>query len=114
LPDGGLSALLGDGGLMGGILDASRDNPLGELICAPEAKLGSPCGGTSQGCILPSLGGACICLNGVYLCPADTTAGPKTCPADAATGTACTSPLTTCIGTGATACICGLGTYTCL
>jgi hypothetical protein len=114
LPDGGLAVLLGDGGIMGGILDAPRDSPLGELICAPEAKLGTPCGGSSQGCILPSLGGACICLNGVYLCPADTTSGPRTCPADATTGSACTSPLTTCLGAGTTACICGLGTYTCL
>ncbi len=113
LPDGGLPALLGDSGLLNGILDAPRDSVLGQVICGSEAKLGAPCPTTSQGCVLPSLGGACLCANGIYLCPANTTAGPQTCPTGATTGAACTAPLTTCVGGGAAACICGLGTYTC-
>jgi hypothetical protein len=112
LPDGGLGALLGDGGILGGILDAPRDNLLGQIICGPEVKTGTSCPSTVPGCVLESAGGACICLNGFFVCPASTGA-PGACPKGAATGVTCTSILTTCIGGGATACICGIGTYTC-
>jgi hypothetical protein len=113
VPDGGLSELLGDSGIIGGIMDAQRDGLIGLLVCGPEAKLGAACSTASTGCVLPSLGGACLCLNGVYLCPTSTTNGPSVCPAGATTGARCTAPLTTCTGGGATACLCGLGTYTC-
>ncbi len=113
LPDGGLSALLGDSGVLGGILDAPRDSLLGQIICGPEAKLGAPCSSDTPGCLLPSLGGACACVGGTYLCPLNTSAGPSTCPPDAATGKSCISPLSTCIGGSANGCVCGLGTYVC-
>lgn len=113
LPDGGLSALLGDSGILGGILDAPRDNLLGQVICGPDAKLGAPCSTDTPGCLLPSLGGACACLSGTYLCPRNPNAGPTACPVGAASGVSCLSPLSTCIGGGANACVCGLGTYTC-
>jgi hypothetical protein len=113
LPDGGLNALLGDSGILGGILDAPRDSLLGQLICGPEAKLGAACSSDTPGCILQSAGGACLCMNGNYLCPLDTSTGPQTCPKSAATGSSCFSPLSVCIGGGANACICGLGSYTC-
>jgi hypothetical protein len=112
LPDGGLVALLGDSGIIGGILDAPRDSLLGQIICGPEAKVAAPCATGSQACVLPSLGGACLCVSGIYLCPADTTSGPQTCPANAATGVACSLVLTTCTN-ASVACICGLGTYSC-
>jgi hypothetical protein len=115
LPDGGLSAIFGDGGLWAEILDASRDNLLGQVLCDSKVKSGDTCSSTTTiGCLLPSLGGACACLNGTYLCPANTSQSPQPCPAGAATGTTCLSLLSTCIGGSANACICGLGTYTCL
>jgi hypothetical protein len=113
LPDGGLSALLGDSGILGGILDAPRDSLLGQIICGPEAKLGAKCSTDTPGCLLPSLGGACACLSGTYLCPLNPNAGPTACPTGAASGVKCISPLSTCIGGGANACVCGLGAYTC-
>lgn len=113
LPDGGISALLGDSGILNGILDAPRDSMLGRLICGPEAKLGAKCARDTQPCLLPSLGGACTCVSGTYVCPFDTTSEPQPCPSGAATGGSCLSPLAVCIGGGANACIC-LGTYTCL
>ena len=113
LPDGGLSALLGDSGILGGILDAPRDSLLGQIICGPEARLGGHCSTNTPGCLLPSLGGACACISGTYLCPLNTSAGPAACPPGAGTGKSCISPLSTCIGGSANGCICGLGTYTC-
>lgn len=113
LPDGGLSLLLGDGGLLAGILDAPRDNVLGRIICGPEVRLGGACSTSDVGCLLPSLGGACACVSGFYLCPTNTAAGPTTCPAGAVTGSSCLTLLSTCIGGSANACVCGLGTYTC-
>ena len=113
-PDGGLSAILGDSGILAGILDAPRDSLLGQIICGSEAKLGAPCSSaTIPGCLLPSLGGVCACVNSTYLCPLNTSQGPQTCPAGAATGMTCISPLSTCIGGSTNGCICGLGTYTC-
>ena len=116
LPDGGISSLFGDSGILGGILDAPRDSLLGQVICDPEAKLGAACSNAMPGCLLPSLGGACACINGNYLCPLNTAAGPQACPKGAATGSTCISPLSVCIGGGANACLCGgLGglVYTC-
>jgi hypothetical protein len=113
LPDGGISALLGDSGILGGILDAPRDSMLGQLICGPEARFGAPCSAGTQGCLLPSLGGACACISGTYLCPLNPEQGPTACPKQAVSGAACISPLSVCIGGGANACICGLGSYTC-
>ena len=114
LGDGGLSALLGDGGLLSGILDARRDSVLGQVICGPEARLGAPCSASTLVCVLPSLGGVCSCIGGTFLCPANTNAAPTLCPKGTQTGSACNSPLSTCVGGGANACVCGLGTYTCL
>jgi len=113
LPDGGLSELIGDSGIVGGIMDAQRDGLVGQVFCGPEVKVGAACSTASTGCILPSLGGACLCLAGVYLCPTSTSSGPSVCPTGVATGARCTAPLTTCAGGGAAACFCGLGTYTC-
>jgi hypothetical protein len=113
LPDGGLAALLGDSGVLGGILDAPRDSLIGQVFCGPEARLGATCSNDAPGCILPSLGGGCLCVNGYYLCPLNPNQGPTACPAGAATGTLCLSPLSVCIGGGANACICGLGSFTC-
>jgi hypothetical protein len=112
LPDGGLSALLGDSGVLGGILDAPRDSMIGQIICGPEAKLGAQCSTDQPVCLLPSLGGACYCANGNYLCPLDPTAGPQACPKGATSGASCVNPLAVCIGGGANACIC-TGTYMC-
>jgi hypothetical protein len=106
LPDGGLSSLFGGGGLISGGL-------AGMIVCGPEAKLGAKCSGDVPGCLLPSLGGVCVCISGTYLCPQNTTAGPTACPPGAATGKTCTSPLSACVG-GAAGCICGPGTYFCL
>jgi hypothetical protein len=113
LGDGGLPPLVGDGGLLNGILDGPRDSFVGQVLCGPEVRLGAPCSASALGCLLPSLGGACACVGGAYLCPTNTNAAPAPCPKGAATGDRCTSPLSTCIGGGATACICGLGSYTC-
>ena len=113
LPDGGLSSLLGDSGILGGILDAPRDSLLGQIVCGPDARLGASCSTDMPGCLLPSLGGACACISGMYLCPNNPAEGPTACPKGAATGTRCTSMLSVCIGGGANACICGVGTYTC-
>ena len=113
LPDGGLPALLGDSGILGGILDAPKDSLLGQVFCGTEARLGASCSASTPGCILPSLGGACLCVNGTYLCPLNTSQGPTSCPAGAATGKTCLSPLAVCIGDGANACLCGLGTFNC-
>ena len=113
LPDGGLPALLGDGGLLSGILDARRDSILGQVVCGPEVRLGAPCSASAIGCLLPSLGGACACVGGSYICPGNPNAAPAPCPKGAQTGSSCNSPLSTCIGGSANACICGLGTYTC-
>jgi hypothetical protein len=113
LPDGGISALLGDSGILGGILDAPRDSLLGQVFCGPEAKLGASCSTEIPVCLLPSLGGACLCLSGTYVCPINTTQGPTACPKGAATDVRCTSIMSVCIGGGANACICGVGTYTC-
>ena len=112
LPDGGIAALLGDSGILGGIMDAPRDSLLGQIICPPEARLGAKCDSDSLPCLLPSLGGICTCVSGTYLCPLDPTSEPQACPPGAATGGTCISPLAVCIGGGANACIC-LGTYTC-
>jgi hypothetical protein len=113
LPDGGLSALIGDSGILGGILDAPRDSLLGQLICGPEVRLLAPCSPNTPPCLLPSAGGICACTNGNYLCPLNTTDGPLPCPPGATTGSPCLSPLSFCIGGGANACMC-IGTYTCL
>jgi hypothetical protein len=107
VPDGGL------GGLLGGILDAPRDNPLGLILCGPEVRLGASCSSSVLGCVLPSLGGICLCTSGVYVCPLNT--GPlQDCPRGAATGTTCISPLSACLGGSGFGCICELGTYACL
>jgi hypothetical protein len=112
LPDGGLSTIFGDGGILAGILDAPRDSLLGQIICGSQVKLGAPCSSATPGCVLPSFGGACACVGGTYLCPLNTDA-PRACPAGAATGTICISPLSACIGGSANGCICGQGTYIC-
>jgi hypothetical protein len=113
LPDGGLSALLGDGGLLGGILDAPRDNLLGLVLCGPEVRMGASCSGDVPGCLLTSLSGLCACVSGTYICPLNT--GPaQPCPPGAATGTSCFSPLAACLGGSGIGCICGMGSYTCL
>jgi len=133
LPDGGLLALIEgnsilggildsgilggilDSGTLGGIMDASRDGLIGQAICDSKVKTGDACSSaTTPGCVLSNLGGLCACLNGAYLCPANTSQSPQPCPATAATGTTCLSPLSTCIGGSANACICGLGSYICL
>ena len=107
VPDGGL------GFLLGGILDAPRDNPLGQLLCGPEVHMGASCSSGVPGCVLPSLGGLCLCTSGVYVCPLNT--GPiQACPRGAATGTKCNSPLSTCLGGSGVGCVCELGTYACL
>jgi hypothetical protein len=113
LPDGGISSLLGDSGILGGILDAPRDSLLGQIVCGSEARLGASCSTETPGCLLPSLGGACVCIGGTYLCPNNPAQGPTACPKGAATGVSCSSMLSVCIGGGANACICGIGTYTC-
>lgn len=100
LPDGGLATLLGDGGLA-------------DMVCGPNVKLGKKCSSDAPACVLSSLGGVCVCASGSYLCPYDTTSGPKPCPAGVATGGPCLSPLSTCIAPN-TACLCGTGTFTCL
>jgi hypothetical protein len=106
-PDGGL------GGLLGGILDAPRDNLLGQLLCGPEVRMGASCSSNVLGCVLPSFGGLCLCTSGVYVCPLNT--GPlQDCPRGAATGTKCISPLSACLGGSGVGCICELGTYACL
>jgi len=112
LPDGGLSSLFGDSGILGGILDAPRDSLLGQIFCGPEAMFGAACSTETPGCLLPSLGGACACISGMYLCPNNPAQGPTACPMGAATGGRCTSMLSVCIGGAANACICA-GTYTC-
>jgi len=72
-PDGGL------GGLLGGILDAPRDNLVGLIVCGPEVRLGASCSSNVLGCVLPSLGGICLCTSGFYVCPLNT--GPlQDCP----------------------------------
>jgi hypothetical protein len=133
LPDGGLLALIEgnsilggildsgtlggilDSGILGGIMDASRDGLIGQAICDSKVKTGDACSSaTTPGCVLSNLGGLCACLNGAYLCPANTSQSPQPCPAAAATGTTCLSLLSTCIGGSANACICGLGSYICL
>ena len=112
-PDGGLSALVADSGLLGGILDAQRDNLIGLILCGPEVRLGASCSSNVLGCVLPSLGGICLCTSGVYVCPLNT--GPlQDCPRGAATGTTCISPLSACLGGSGIGCICELGTYACL
>jgi hypothetical protein len=122
LPDGGLGSFLGDAsltsllddsGIVNGILDAPRDSVVGQIICGNEVKLGAACSTDSLGCVLPSGGGACACLGGIYICPASTTAGPQTCPADAVNGGKCTTPMALCTGAGTKACFCVLGTYVC-
>jgi len=113
LPDGGLRALLADSGLLGGILDAPRDNLLGLLLCGPEVHIGASCSSNVLGCVLPSFSGLCLCTSGVYVCPLNT--GPlQDCPRGAATGTKCISPLSACLGGSGVGCICELGTYACL
>jgi hypothetical protein len=112
LPDGGLAELLGDSGILGGILDAPRDSLWGQLFCGQEATLGASCSADTPGCLLPSLGGACACIGGMYLCPSNPAEGPTACPKGAATGSSCTSMLSVCIGGSANACICA-GTYRC-
>jgi hypothetical protein len=100
LPDGGLASLLGDG-------------ELADLVCGPNVKLGKPCSSDAAACVLSNLGGVCVCSSGSYLCPYDTTSGPKPCPAKVETGSPCLSPLSICIAAN-TACLCGVGSYTCL
>jgi len=112
LPDGGIQSLLGDSGILGGILDAPRDSLLGQVFCGPDAMIGASCSAQTPGCLLPSLGGACACVGGMYLCPNNPAQGPTGCPKGAATGGRCSSLLSVCIGGGANACICA-GTYTC-
>jgi hypothetical protein len=114
LPDGGLSSLLGDSGILGGILDAPRDSIIGQLICGPEARLGAPCSVDNQLCMLQSLGGACICMNGTYICPLNPSSGPTACPPNARSGGACMSPLAICIGGGTNGCVCLGTTYQCI
>jgi hypothetical protein len=114
LPDGGLSSLLGDSGILGGILDAPRDSIIGQLICGPEARLGAPCSVDNQLCMLQSLGGACICMSGTYICPLNSSSGPTACPPNARSGSACMSPLAVCIGGGANGCVCLGTTYQCI
>lgn len=112
LPDGGIASLLGDSGILGGITDAPRDSLLGQMICGPGVRFGAPCVTSSIPCLLPSLGGACLCVGGSYLCPLDPTAAPQPCPAGAATGAACFSLMSVCVGGGANGCLC-MDTYTC-
>lgn len=100
LPDGGLTSLLGDGGLA-------------NLICGPKVKLGRTCSSEVPACVLSNLSGVCVCTSGRYLCSSDTASGPQTCPVGVTTGTLCLSPLSICIAQD-TACLCGTGTYTCL
>ena len=100
LPDGGLSVLLGDGGMA-------------DLVCEPQVRLGAPCSADAPACVLSSLAGVCACVAGQYLCPANSSSGPKPCPASVATGTPCLSPMAICIASS-TACLCGVGTYVCL
>jgi hypothetical protein len=114
LPDGGLPALLGDSGLIGGIMDAPRDSLIGQLFCGSEARLGAPCSVDGQMCVLPRMGGACLCVGGTYLCPLDPSSGPTACPPNAVTGAPCYSPLAVCIGGGANACICRGLDYLCI
>jgi hypothetical protein len=112
--DSGILGGLLDAGILGGITDASRSGLLSQAICDSKVKTGDACSSaTTPGCILSNLGGLCACLNGAYLCPLNTSQSPQPCPAAAATGTTCLSPLSTCIGGSTTACICGLGSYTC-
>jgi len=114
LDSGTLGGIL-DSGILGGIMDASRDGLIGQAICDSNVKTGDACSSaTTLGCVLSNLGGLCACLNGAYLCPANTSQSPQPCPATAATGTTCLSLLSTCIGGSANACICGLGSYICL
>jgi hypothetical protein len=110
IPDAGLAALLGDGGLLGGLLDSGV---LSQALCGPEVRLGASCSGAIPACLLPSLGGVCACVSGTYLCPLST-AAPKPCPPGAATGGVCLSPLSTCTNGTTGGCFCGMGTYTCL
>jgi len=114
LPDGGLSGLLGDGGILGGILDAQSDSLVARLLCGPEAKLGAPCSSDTLPCVLPSLGGACACVGGTYVCPLNPSQEPGPCPQQAVSGGFCLNPLSVCIGGGANMCICGVGSYTCI
>lgn len=114
LPDGGISALFRDGGFWAGILDAPRDSLLGQVLCGPEARLGARCSSAIPICLLPSLGGLCMCVDGTYVCPLDPSRGPTECPPSAASGGVCFSPLSVCIGGGANLCMCGVGTYNCL
>ena len=100
LPDGGLTTLFGDGGLA-------------DLVCGPKVKMGTPCSSDAPACVLSNLGGVCVCSSGSYLCPYDTTSGPRPCPTSVATGSTCLSPLSICISAN-TACLCGVGSYTCL
>ena len=106
--------MLGDSGIIGGILDAPRDSLLGMIFCGPEAKLGVPCARDGEVCVLGSLGGACTCMRGIYICPVDTTNGPAPCPEGVKTGSPCLSPLSVCIGNGANACLCMLPNYFCI
>jgi hypothetical protein len=100
LPEGGLAALFGDSGLAG-------------VVCGPKVKMGTACSSDEPACVLSNLGGVCVCTSDRYMCPFDTTSGPKPCPAGVATGTSCLSPLSICIAQD-TACLCGTGTYSCL
>ena len=111
IPDADIGSLLRDGGL-NGILDAPRDSIVGQIICGPEVKLGASCSGTSQACVLPNLGGVCLCQNGTYLCPTNTTGTPAACPSSALSGGSCAAMMSTCIG-DSYACLCVLS-YVCV
>lgn len=100
LPEGGLAALFGDSGLA-------------DVVCEPKVKAGTACSSDGTACVLSNLGGVCVCTSGRYLCPSDTTGGAKPCPAGVATGAICLSPLSICIAQD-TACLCGMGSYSCL
>jgi hypothetical protein len=113
VPDGGFSPIIRDSGILNGILDAPRDSLLGMLFCGPEVRLGVPCSVSDQVCVLGSLGGVCTCVGGMYLCPLDTSSGPGPCPQGAVTGGFCLSPLSLCLGGGANACFCSVGSYSC-
>ena len=113
VPDGGFSSLIGDSGIMNRILDAPRDGLFGMLFCSPEVRLGVPCSVSGEVCVLGSLGGICTCVGGLYMCPLDTSSGPALCPQGAVTGGTCLSPLSLCMGGGANACFCSIGSYYC-
>jgi hypothetical protein len=126
---GGFSLRVPDGGFrldaLGGLLDALGNSPLSRLVCGKDVQSGAACTPAEAGisaCVLSNLRGICNCTpllgRGFWVCPTLTSgdggAALPSCPSGAATGGPCPTPLATCLGGGAVACLCGLGTYTCL